>query len=183
MHKKGHTVYHYGHKDSEVDCPNIVISDDDFLGRHNVQNWQTSGHDQFVGNSLHFEFNSNAIRAMSQKVTNFCDIICCFWGFGHEQIADFFDKKAQVFEASIGYNSYFARYKAFESFAHMTQLTGLIQPSLDSFVVPPGFYEEDFAFSDEKEDYIVFLGRLVEDKGFKIAIEVQNPSLALWPQN
>ena len=42
-------------------------------------------------------------------------------------------------------------------------------PSFTDHVIPPGFYLEDFQYSDQKDNYLLFLGRMIDAKGLHIA--------------
>ena len=53
MTKRGHTVYHYGHKDSKVNCTeHITVTDNEILKNTygDLNAWKTKGYDQHVNN-------------------------------------------------------------------------------------------------------------------------------------
>src|SRR4029077_1428925 len=97
-------------------------------------------------------------------------------------IADCFPNH-QTVEFGIGYGGVFAKYKVFESYswmhsvyAHQAACQGKTSHDIDGnfydAVIPNYFEVEDFPFSDEKEDYYLYIGRLTDRKGFQIAADV-----------
>ena len=61
MTKRGHTVFHYGHPDSDVSCTKHfdVVSRETYNKVYGKQSWKEF-HDQNVDNKVHEEFNKNA---------------------------------------------------------------------------------------------------------------------------
>ena len=79
-------------------------------------------------------------------------------------------------EYGIGYNGTFAKYRVFESYAHMHKIWGA-QGGYDpdgkfyDAVIPNYLNPNDYPFKAEKQDYYLYLGRLIKRKGIDIAVE------------
>ncbi|MGF6884062.1 hypothetical protein ABIA39_003697 [Nocardia sp. GAS34] len=80
-------------------------------------------------------------------------------------------------EFGVGYSGVFAKHRVFESYAWMhavhgahTTLAGVMSDRGRFFdaVIPNYFKVEDFPFSAEKDDYYLFIGRLIESTGYQI---------------
>lgn len=80
-------------------------------------------------------------------------------------------------EYGIGYGGTFAPYRVFESYAWMHTVYGHQQGthSADGHfydaVIPNYFDPADFPFSEDKGDYLLYLGRMIERKGVQVAAE------------
>jgi glycosyltransferase involved in cell wall biosynthesis len=105
------------------------------------------------------------------------DLILCFFGQDHSAaVRD--EPDWLVVEPSIGYRPecIFAPYRVFTSHAVMNYFYGmrnmLLNPSWFDAVIPNAFSPEEFGFSDTKQDYLVYLGRVSADKGIDLAIQV-----------
>ena len=106
------------------------------------------------------------------------DFVCIIGGLAHKPIADQLPDM-QVVEFGIGYPGTFAKYRVFESYAWMHTVygsgntnPGAIDGSWYDDVIPSYFDLDDFPFQAQKEDYYLFVGRLIDRKGYKIAQEV-----------
>jgi len=126
-------------------------------------------------------FNSNAIQAIVQRAQP-QDFICVIAGLAHKIIADAFPHLMCV-EFGIGYGGTFSKYRVFESYAWMHTLYGIQQPNHDANAldgiwydaVIPGYLETEkfpFCSREERQDYFLFVGRVVDRKGWKIAEDV-----------
>ena len=81
-------------------------------------------------------------------------------------------------EYGIGYNGTFSPYRVFESYAHMHKVWGA-QGGYDpdgkfyDAVIPNYLNPADYPFVSgcDKEDYFLYLGRLIQRKGINIAVE------------
>lgn len=104
------------------------------------------------------------------------DFLCTIAGLCHRPIADAFPDHLMV-EFGIGYpgSGTFAPFRVFESYAHQActygQL-GITQGRFFDAVIPSYFDPDDFPFEARKDDYLLFMARLNEDKGLPIALEV-----------
>jgi glycosyltransferase involved in cell wall biosynthesis len=191
MTQRGHTVFHYGHPDSEVECTKHfdVISRETYDKVYQKKDWRDF-HSQKIKNKAHEEFNSNANTLIKKNKQSDNDFVLAFWGVGHRGACDPL-KNFHVVEPSIGYNSAFAPFKVFESYAHLHRMLHKISenemPSFRDHVIPPGFYLDDFQYSAKKENYLLFLGRMVDAKGISIAQQLSKaakvPIKFVGPQN
>lgn len=180
MTKRGHIVYHYGHADSVVNCTeHITVTNNDILKNSydNLNSWTEKGFDQNVETKAFEIFNDNCIKEINKRLKNNKEIILCWFGFGHKRCVEHFYDKAVVVEPSIGYDSMFAPFKIFETYAQMHKMHGKldinVQPDKE-FVVYPGFDPNDFVFKKEKSKTALFLGRITEAKGAQIVYDICN---------
>ncbi len=193
MTERGHTVFHYGHPDSEAICTKHfdVVSASTYDETYQKQAWQDFL-PQSVENKVHSEFNSNAARLIKKNKQSDHDFVLAFWGIGQLECCTTLQDDFCIVEPSIGYESAFAPFKVFESYAHLHKLHYKMYKnspyaSFTDHVIRPGFYFEDFLYKEEKQDYLLFLGRMVDGKGINIAQHLsktsQIPIKFVGPQN
>ncbi len=119
------------------------------------------------------EMNSAVIREMATRIQP-RDFICLIGGTAQEIIANAFSSNMSV-EYGIGYLGTFSQYRVFESYAHMHYIHGQDRNDNGNFyeAVVPNYYDtNEFPFSESTDDYFLFVGRLVDRKGWRIAQEV-----------
>lgn len=117
--------------------------------------------------------NSNVIDEMRRRIRP-KDFISVIGGLCQQSIAEAFPDNMTV-EYGIGYTGTFAKYRVFESYAHMHWVHGYQQDDNGSFydTVVPNYYDvEEFPYAKSPDDYYLFIGRLVDRKGYRIAQEV-----------
>ena len=178
MHRRGHTVYHYGHEDSEVECTEhvTVTTNEDLEIAYGSYDWRKGFFKFDTSDHAYRTFYDNAILEVAvRKKEN--DFILPFWGTGVKPICDANDDLIVV-EPGIGYaGGHWAKYKVFESYAIYHAYCGLervgsCNQSWYDVVIPNYFDVDEFEFSEDKEDYILFMGRIYTGKGIHIAEEV-----------
>ena len=180
MTKRGHTVYHYGHEDSSVNCTeHINVINNDILKKSygNLNDWKTKGFDQNVDTEAVRIFNDNCIVELNKRIKSNKEFILCWFGFAHESCVKHFYNKAIVVEPSIGYDSMFAPVKIFETHSQMHKMHGHSCTYIglgSEFVVYPGFDPNDFLYKKEKSNTALFLGRIIEEKGAKLVYDICN---------
>jgi len=91
-------------------------------------------------------------------------------------IAEAVGNDVMVVEYGIGYNGTFAKYRVFESYAHMHKVYGAeggFDPDGRFFdsVISNYLDPADYPLRVKKDDYYLYLGRLVKRKGIHIAVE------------
>lgn len=176
MSSLGHDVFHYGGEGSEPDCTEHITT----ITKEQHQQWWGSNDwkkDFFAiewDSKIPYwqEANKNAIREIRKRI-QYRDFICLIGGNCQKPIADAFPTHMSV-EFGIGYSGVFTKYRVFESYAHMHKIYGeLHQENGSSYdVVIPNYYDPiDFPLTENKEDYFVFVGRLVSRKGLELAVK------------
>jgi glycosyltransferase involved in cell wall biosynthesis len=126
------------------------------------------------------KFNETVIGAIRDRIQK-KDFICVITGKNAKPIADAFFPGYMTVEFGIGYGGTFSQYKVWESYAWMHTCYGTQHSNSDPHgidgvwfdAVIPGYLDiEQFPFSKEKDDYFLYVGRLIDRKGWHIAEEV-----------
>ena len=178
MTERGHTVYHYGHEDSDVICTEhiSVTTNQDLEIAYGTYDWRNKFFTFDTSDHAYRTFYENAIlEVATRKQPN--DFILAFWGSGVRPVCDAHNDLIVV-EPGIGYSGgHWAKWKVFESYSLLHAYQGLAKvgrcnPDWYEVVIPNYFDVNDFDYSEKKEDYILFLSRIYEGKGIHIAEEV-----------
>jgi glycosyltransferase involved in cell wall biosynthesis len=202
MTERGHHVTHYGHEDSDLICSEhvTVLTNEDFNIAYGDHDWKKNFFKFNQQDHAYQTFYKNAIREVGKRKQK-NDFILPFWGSGVRDICDAHEHDMIVVEPGIGYaGGHWARWKIWESYAIMHAYYGMTgvghcQQDWYDVVIPNYFDLNDFEYSDQKEDYFLFLGRVFEGKGVHIAAQVteklgkklivagQNPDNLQFPSN
>lgn len=175
MVDRGHTVYLYAHEDSTAECTLLipVTNNQVLIDTYGEYDWKSQQFKHNITDNAQVVFNQNAIRLLNNHKKE-GDFLLCFWGYGHKDIADAHPDLIPV-EPGIGYHTgLFAPYRVFESYSVRDiayEKMGWGNPSWNDAIIPNYFDPADFDYREEKEDYFLFLGRLVEIKGLYIAVQ------------
>ena len=176
MKDLGHEVYLYAgdRTDAPVDKLVTCISEERRAQAVGNNHYTQASFDT---NALHWRvFNTNVIRLMQQHLQD-QDFICLIGGYAHKEIADKYPKYLSV-EFGVGYGGVFSNFRVFESYAWMHSIyAGWKNPTTADGqffdTVIPGYLEPDmFPLGQGNGDYYLYIGRLIERKGFNIAQEV-----------
>lgn len=169
-----HTLYFYGVEGSEVDCDEFIqVSSQDILkqtyGEYNRSKDFFKHHPKDLA---HRTFNQNTIKAILERREN-KDILLCPMGNYQQPIAD--AVTLTTVESGIGYSGVFSSHRVFESYAWMHYVYGLLKQDDGGWydaVIPNYFDPADFPYQDQKEDYLLYLGRIISRKGVQVASDV-----------
>jgi glycosyltransferase involved in cell wall biosynthesis len=170
----GHMLYFYGLEGSEVECDEFIqVSSQDIL-RQTYGDYDKSReffkHDP--ADLAHRTFNQNAIEAINERKQS-DDLLLCPMGNYDKPIAD--GVKLLAVESGIGYTGVFTAYRVFESYAWMHYIYGLLNQDDGCWydaVIPNYFDTADFPFQPLKQDYLLYLGRIISRKGVQVASDV-----------
>jgi len=177
MTKRGHQVILYGAEGTDADCTEFIqtVSSDDLdvlFPKYDktkemfkidwdskLPYWQLT--------------NSRAIVEIKKRIKPH-DFIGIIGGNCQQPISDAFNGMPNhVVEWGIGYSGIFSKYKVFESYAHMHKVYGSMNsdPNGDFYdcVIPNSFEVSDFPEGDGKGGYYLYLGRVIQRKGIRIA--------------
>lgn len=178
MRARGHTIIHYGHDQSNVDCDeNVGVTNDAVLSAaYGDHDWRANTFKYDLKDTAYAHFYEHAIREVGLRKQK-GDFLLCFWGWGHKAIADAHPDMLVV-EPGIGYpGGIFAPYRVFESQSIMAAWFGMKAVSGPGHfswydaVIPNYFDLNDFDYNEDKDDYFLYLGRVGEHKGVHVAIQ------------
>ena len=178
MMDRGHEVFLYSGVDNEAPCTEHIpcVSEEDRVAHVGDNHFTSASFDY----SLPFWTNANAkMAAEIRKRKQPKDFLCIIGGYAQKPIADALPEMMAV-EFGVGYGGTFSKYRVFESYAWMHICYGAATMGkphdADGHwwdVVIPGYLDPAmFPFSAEKDDYYLFIGRLVDRKGYRIAADV-----------
>jgi glycosyltransferase involved in cell wall biosynthesis len=130
------------------------------------------------GAADYFDGNMKVIPKLAKHLRQ-GDFICLPMGLSQKAIADAFPNICSV-EYGIGYGGSYAEFKIFESYAWMHATYALDDgPSLNDAsgrffdaVVPNYFDVDDFPAGDGDGGYLLFVGRMIQEKGIELAGDV-----------
>jgi FkbM family methyltransferase len=176
MSRRGHEIIHYGHRNSKVECAELVSvvepeTYDTLYGNvHDIRKNQyvTHGDDH----PLYALISGNTIYEISKRKRP-GDYLLIFGGFWNKKIADAHGDMIVV-EPAIGYPASFSNFKVYPSYAYLHSfVTDSNLPVNHYHVVIPHYFDiDDFDPCQPKEDYFLFVGRLNFDKGITLAIQL-----------
>lgn len=174
MTQRGHAVIHYGHEDSQVVCSeHVTVTDREAhataYGNHD---WRKHFFRHSTDDHASAVFNARAIPELRERIQP-GDFLLCNWGHGHRIIADALaDTGVIVVEPGIGYDrGVFAPFRAYESHTIRTVCEPFLNQNWYNRVIPNYFDEADFEYREDKQPWVLFLGRVSEAKGISAVIE------------
>jgi glycosyltransferase involved in cell wall biosynthesis len=171
MNRLGHAVYLYCGEKNEAECTawtncatrNPLQATDALPDFNPADEW-------------FLEFNRNVVADMRLKIEP-QDFICLIGGTAQQPIAQAFPENMSV-EFGIGYGGTFSPYRVFESYAWMHMVYGNsktvhdVDGSFFDRVIPNYFDPDLFPLGTHDGDYYLYLGRLIDRKGWRLAQEV-----------
>lgn len=172
MTARGHTVIHYGHERSKVNCAeHVTVTDDAVLAKaYGDHDWTRHQFEHSVNDYANQEFIRRCIPEIQARIQPY-DFVLANWGNGHQAICNAVPSGIAC-EPGIGYTSgHFAQWRAYESHAVRNSVEGLAsQQNWYSRVIPNYFDIKDFDYQPQKQNYVLYLGRVSELKGISTCI-------------
>ena len=173
MKSLGHIVYLYGSEQNEAPCDEFItcITKDE----QKSNNWKKEFFAiEWNPNVSYWKImNDNTIIEIGRRIER-TDFICIIGGNCQKPISDAFPNHSSV-EYGIGYEGVYSKYRVFESYAWMHYVYGLTKQMNGNYydtVIPNYFDPADFPLGDKKQDYFLFIGRMISRKGAHIAAQV-----------
>jgi len=184
----GHEVYHYGTEGSKLDCTEHIDVLTQAVQKEAYGNW-TSKNQLWIHNGqdlAYRTFRKNAIEEIKNRIQP-KDMILISNGLWLAEVGNAFPSN-QVIEPIVGYIGFFSKFKVFPSYAWMHHMMGRMcerralstKTKAENFatgawydaVIPHFFDPDEFTFKEKKDDYYLFLGRLIKRKGPHIAADL-----------
>lgn len=181
MSDLGHEVFVYSSEENEAPGTHVQL-----VSKAEQQAW----FGQYDHRSKFFELswdnthaswqtmNNRAIEKIKERRHSERDFLCLIGGNCQKQIADGLPDMIPV-EFGIGYSGVWSDYKVFESYAWMHNVYGMNGTDNGRFfdcVIPNYFDPADFEFNERKEDYVLYIGRMISRKGVETAVEATRRS-------
>lgn len=177
-----HAVFFYGTEESALDCTEFVCvgKKSERLKTYGDYNWHSEFFKHDPADLAHQTFNLRAAaEILARKEPN--DFLLIPMGNYQKLVADTVKLNLTV-ESGIGYEGIFAPYRVFESYGWMHYIYGLLQGQSQNRgswgdgkfydTVIPNYYDPtDFEIAP-KEDYYLFVGRLIKRKGLQIVKDI-----------
>lgn len=180
MKDLGHEVLLYAGEQSDAPCDELVtcIGEADRAAAVGSGSYVDASFDWNLPHWIAFNVRvADGIRARAQPR----DFVCIIAGLAHKPIADALPDMMTV-EFGIGYGGNFAKYRVFESYAWMHACYGAQAGNPHAAdggwwdAVIPGYLDpSEFPYRGRKRrenDYYLYVGRLIDRKGYRIALDV-----------
>ena len=172
--KRGHTVIHYGHEDSTVECDeNVPVTNNAVLEKaYGTYDWKKTFFKHSSDDYAHQTFYRNAIVEVGKRKQP-GDFLLMFWA---QHCVSQAHPELIAIEPGIGcFNKTIGSFNVFESYAVMHTVYGIMEnksPSWYDCVIPNYFDPADFEYRETKGDYFLFMGRIIPTKGLIIAVDI-----------
>ena len=185
MKNRGHQIFHYGHEESKIDCDvSVNIFDrNDWETFWPSKKWEDKSngfidYNNLFANEYMYKKASDAIKEYKNKN----DIFVNFIGNSQRIISDENPDLITV-EANVAYSitCCYAKWKVYESYSALHALTGEkcleVDQDGDGYhnwydTVIPGYFDHSkYEYSENKQDYFLYFGRVIRLKGVSYAIE------------
>lgn len=180
MMSLGHEVFLYAGERNTAPCTEHIPCVDEASSKKFI------GDEHYSSASFNFnlpfwrQFNTKAANAIKTRAKA-KDLLCVIGGLAHKQIADMLPGMLCI-EFGVGYGGTFTKMRVFESYAWMHTIygaqTGGNANAADGVwydeVIPCYIDMEQFPYIDNApswKEYYLYIGRLIDRKGFGIAID------------
>ena len=177
MHSLGYEQIVYGAEGDEVaDCCTehvtcITTAEQEYnFGKHDKNKLYDL---DWTGTKPYWRlFNNRVTKALlEQKQPK--DFICLIASHLNDQVVKAAGGDVIPVEYGIGYDGPSYQFRVYESYSHLHRVHGAQKFQLDgSFyetVIPNYWPVEDYPLCDKKEDYYLYLGRVIQRKGVTVA--------------
>lgn len=171
----GHTLYFYGVEGSDIECDEFipVSTQEDLKKCYGEYDRKTTFFKSQSNDYAHQVFIKNAIEEILKR-RNENDILLCTMGLDNYEIAK--NVSLLTIEPGIGYTGIMSdSFRVFESYAWMHHIYGLnhIEDGVWYDAVIPNYFDvDDFPYQEDKQDYLLYFGRIIHRKGIQVASDV-----------
>ena len=174
LYREGIETYYYGYKESTIESTqkfNIVdktFHQKYFISEFENQQWVDSQEAQEIYTQKAYEHLIGNLQLN--------DIIVCMWSEQIPKLKELQKFGVKVVDGHIGHLSYMgADYNIFTSTANQHFIYGKFGDQnkwTDAVIPPPCNSINEFEYQETKEDYILYIARLIESKGIRIFLDI-----------
>jgi glycosyltransferase involved in cell wall biosynthesis len=182
MTRRGHEVILYSGEFNEAECSEHV----ELISEEERAQWFGYRFDTVLtplkwdaGEPYWQLFNERAVAELKPRIDREKDLLCLITGWPTKPVTDALGIDTDVrpmiaCEWAVGYEGIFTEFCAFESSAWMHHVYGIKgwRNGRHYDTVIPNFFDPDEFYLAEKEDYLLYVGRLVERKGVVLAHKI-----------
>ena len=175
--EEGHEVVHYGVEESDVPCTENVPYIPFEMWNRNYGNRDVKSFQSFDPKSEVYQYAAAHLPEEINKRIKDPSREVILASFGYWSPEPLKINRAAIIEFGVGYDLTFTNYRVFESYAWQHAVYGK-KDELIKFrgwmdAVIPGYIDpEEFEYSDEKKDYLFFIGRIIDTKGIYVAAQL-----------
>lgn len=166
--------YHYGNEGATVDNHVTTIPAELYQHEYGKRDWRTNFFQFDQQDIVYKTYYTNTAAAIKQRQGQI-NFVLCPWGWGNQPVIAQLPAQFIPIESGIGYDTTFSKFRVFESYAWMHHVYGLNKEGDISYydAVIPNYYDlADFDYKADKQDYFLFLGRLIPRKGLRIFCDI-----------
>jgi len=182
MKARGHEVVLYSGEENEAPCDEHVVmvknrEQREWFGKKDLGQFYPI---TWNPKDLHWRRTNDRVirhikRGLKSGDYDKRDMVCVIAGSCNQQIAEAIPNSTP--EYGVGYTGIFTHLCAFESYSHMHNvyaLRGIGDGRFYDTVIPNYFDPAEFALAErpEREEHLLFVGRLIARKGLAIAAKV-----------
>ncbi len=178
MKSLGHEVFLYASEENEAPCDELIqiVSKKEqrkWFGEYDFSQLPRIKWDEKL--PYWTVTNKRAVSAIKKRAKE-RDFVCIIGGLCQKQISDGLPKLMSV-EYGIGYYGVYAPFRVYESYAQMHFVHGQLNDDNGRFfdaVIPNYFEPKDFPYRAKKDDFYLYIGRMIKRKGPEMAVETVN---------
>lgn len=179
MTSLGHEVIHYGTEGSTVENAEHVqlISAEEQRQLLGVQDTTRELYNpDWSWDKPHWQLLNIRVAFEIAKRARKHDFLCLITGTPHKTLLELLQNKLTPVEYGIGYTGVLAPFRAYESYALLHFMMGTRGLAADGAwyeTVIPNYFDPDmWPLRAEKEDYLLYVGRLIQRKGVAVAADI-----------
>lgn len=180
LEKMDATFFHYGNAGASVKNHVTTIPQELYDRVYGQYDWHSNFFKFDQNDEVYRHYYAETAKQIESRAGKL-NFILCPWGWGNKPVLDRLHdgngKKYIAIESGIGYESTFSQFRVFESYAWMHHVYGMQREGNIKYydAVIPNYYDVndfDSSLSFEKDDYILYLGRLIPRKGISILMDM-----------
>lgn len=171
----GLNYYHYGNAGATVNNHVTTIPPEVYAEVYGKYDWHRNFFAYDTSDKAYQTYYENTAKAIVDRAGSM-NYVLCPWGWGNKPVLDRLPCNNRFIgvESGIGYESIFSNYRVFESYAWMHHVYGLggIKNICYYDAVIPNYYDVADFTPGPKNDYVLYLGRLIPRKGIGILCDL-----------